>query len=149
MAKGSRLKRARHWALSRFFRRLADVHRHYGNLYGNPDEYWAAIENYTRAVELDPAYAEVYYSRGVLYWREIGNHYRAIEDLTRVIEIDPSRAEAYFNRAMAYRARHEIECASADLERYLAEGQDEYWIESARRQLAELRAEAPAGKPDA
>ncbi|MBN1659956.1 MAG: tetratricopeptide repeat protein [Anaerolineae bacterium] len=149
MTEGGALKRAWHWVLSRFFRRLADVHRHYGNLYGSRDEYWAAIENYTRAVELDPAYAQVYYSRGLIYWREVGNHYRAIEDLTRVIEIDPSRAEAYFNRAMAYQARHETEHAIADLEHYLAEGQDEYWIESASRQLVELRAELAGGTPDA
>jgi tetratricopeptide (TPR) repeat protein len=149
MKEGGRLKRAWHWALSRFFRRLADAHRHYGNLYGNRDEHWAAIESYTRAVELDPSYAEAYYSRGVIYWREVANHSRAVDDLTRVIEIEPSRVEAYFNRAMAHQARHEFERAIADFEHYLAEGQDEVWLESARRQLLELRAETSVGEPAA
>jgi len=141
MNKGGALKQAWYWVLSRFFRRLADAHRHFGNLYGNRDEQWAAIGNYTRAVELDPGYAQAYFSRGVLYWREVGHPDRAVQDLTRTLEIDSSWAEAYFNRAMAYQGRHEVEAAIADLERYLVEGQDEYWLESARRQLVELRAE--------
>jgi tetratricopeptide (TPR) repeat protein len=119
----------------------ADAHRHFGNSYGDLQEYWAAVEDYTRATVLDPNYAEPYYCRGVLYWREIGNYYRAIQDLTRVIELDPTRAEAYFNRGLAYRLHGEPDKAIADLEQYLATGQDRYWLEAAGRQLAELRDE--------
>ncbi|MGD8397413.1 MAG: tetratricopeptide repeat protein [Anaerolineae bacterium] len=134
------LRRAWRWTLARLFRQVGDTHRHFGNQYGNRDEHWAAIENYTRAVELDPGYAQAYYSRGVIYWREIGNHYRAIQDLTRVIELDPSCAQAHFNRAIAHQLRHDLDLAIADLEHYLSVGQDEYWLASARRQLVELRA---------
>lgn len=124
--------------MSRSLRRLADAHRHFGNLYGNIDEYWSAVENYTRAIVLDPDYAEAYYSRGVLYWREMGNPYRAIQDLTRVLELEPTRTLAHFNRALAYKMQNEPGKASADFERYLAEGEGGFWLESARRQLAEL-----------
>ncbi len=140
------LKRAWNWVASRFYRRLADTHRHFGNLYGDLEQHWAAIENYTRAVTLDPTYAQVYYSRGVLYWREIGNHYRAIQDLTRVLELVPTWAEAYFNRGMAHKLRNEHEKAIADFECYLTYGKDPFWLESARRQLAELRDESEAGR---
>lgn len=133
------VRRAWNWIASRFYRRLADTHRHFGNLHGDLEEHWAAIEDYTRAALLDPAYAQVYYSRGVLYWREIGNYYRAIQDLTRVLELVPTWAEAYFNRAMAHKLRNEPEKAIADLEQYLAHGRDPFWLETARRQLAELR----------
>jgi tetratricopeptide (TPR) repeat protein len=132
------VKRAWNWLLSRFYRRLADAHRHFGNLHADQSEHWAAVGNYTRASLLDPTYTDVYFSRGVLYWREIGNQDRAIQDLSRVLELDPSWADAYFNRALAYRLHNEPEKAVADLERYLEEGRDEYWLESARRQLAEL-----------
>jgi len=131
--------------LSRFYRRLADAHRHFGNLYGNRDEYWAAVENYTRATLRDPNYVQAYYSRGVLYWRELGNHYRSIQDLTRVLELDPSWAQAYFNRGLAHKLRNEVDKATADFERYLAEGTDDFWLEAARRQLAELSEDM--GKP--
>ena len=133
------VKRAWNWVLSRFYRRLADAHRHFGNLYGDRQEHEAAVGNYTRATVLDPTYAEAYYSRGVLYWREIGNYARAIQDLSQALALEPTRAEAYFNRGLAYLLSNEPDKATADLERYLVEGTDDFWLESARRQLEELR----------
>lgn len=133
--------RARNWTLSRFFRRLGDAHRHFGNLHANQEEHWAAIGNYTRAAVLDPAYAEVYHSRGVLYWREIGNYVRAIQDLTRTLELEPARARAYFDRGLAYKLHNQPALAIADFERYLSVGNEDFWLEAARRQLAELRGE--------
>lgn len=118
-----------------------DTHRYWGNRYGDLKEYWVAVEDYTRATVLAPGYAEPYYCRGVLYWREIGNYYRAIQDLTRVLELDPGRAEAYFNRGLAYKLHNQPEQAIADLEQYQAVGRDRYWLEAAGRQLAELRNE--------
>ena len=127
------------WLRSRLYRRLADAHRHFGNQYANQAEHWAAIENYTRATVLDPDYAQAYYNRGVLYWREIGNHYRAIQDLTRVLELDPDWAVAYFNRGMAHKLRNEPDKALADFERYLATGEDGFWLDAAQRQIAEIK----------
>jgi tetratricopeptide (TPR) repeat protein len=145
VAELSILKRGWNWMLSRFYRRLADAHRHFGNLYGNREEHWAAVENYTRATLRDPSYVQAYYSRGVLYWREIGNYYRAVQDLTRVLDLDPSWTQAYFNRGLAHKLRNEVDKATADFERYLAEGTDGFWLEAARRQLTEL--EEYPGRP--
>lgn len=124
--------------LSRFLRRLADAHRHIGNAYGDVREHRAAVGNYTRAITLDPAYSYAYFSRGVLRWRELREYEAAIEDLSRVLELDPTWAEAYFNRALAYKTVMRYEEAIADLQRYLEEGADPFWLESARRQLDEL-----------
>jgi tetratricopeptide (TPR) repeat protein len=121
------------------YRRLADAHRHFGNQYANQAEHWAAIEHYTRATVLDPEYAQAYYNRGVLYWREIGNHYRAVQDLTRVLELAPDWAVAYFNRGMAHKLRNEFDQALADFEHYLAIGQDGFWLGAAQRQIAEIQ----------
>jgi tetratricopeptide (TPR) repeat protein len=140
-----RLRNGWNWAWSRFFRRLADAHRHFGNLYGNQMEHQSAVENYTRATNRDPTYAQAYYSRGVLYWREIGNHQQAIQDLTRVLELAPSWSEAYFNRGMAYKLHNEIDRALTDFERYLLEGSDIFWLESAERQVSELREDLVTG----
>ncbi|MFN2290548.1 MAG: tetratricopeptide repeat protein [Anaerolineae bacterium] len=130
------------WLLSRFYLSLADGHRYFGNRYGNPDEHRAAVRNYTRAIQRDPAYTQAYFSRGLLYWRELGDHRQAIKDLTQVLELDPGWSEAYFNRAMAHRLALNFDQVIADLERYLDEGDDEFWLDSARRQLADLRPEA-------
>ena len=135
------VRSAWHWIRARVYRMQGDTHRHFGNNYGDLQEYWAAVEDYTRATVLDPGYVEPYYCRGVLYWREIGNHYRAIQDLSRVIELDPTRAEAYFNRGMAYKLHKQADNAIADFEQYIAMGKDPYWLEAAGRQLAELRNE--------
>lgn len=135
------------WLLSRLYRRLADAHRHFGNLYGNRGEHLAAVENYTRAVLHDPTYAQAFFSRGIVYWRELGNHERAIQDLSRVLELDPGWTEAYFNRAIARRMAGQLDSAITDLEEYLAQGQDEFWLASAERQLVELRLESEGGEP--
>lgn len=136
------VRRAWNWALSRSLRRLADAHRHFGNLYANRQEHWAAVENYTRALALDPGYAEAYYSRGVLYWRELAQPERAVQDLTRAVELEPARVGAYLNRGLAYKLTQEPDRAIADFERYLTEGTDEFWLETVRRQLAELEQES-------
>ena len=141
----SAIRHALNWGISRFLRRLADAHRHMGNAYGNRQEHRAAVANYTRAIVLDPAYAYAYFSRGVLRWRELGEYEAAIEDLSRVIELDPTWAEAYFNRALAYKMNMQYDRATADFRRYLEEGSDQFWLDSARRQLEEL-GEMPAAR---
>src|SRR5512136_1410327 len=126
--------------MARFYHLRGETHRHFGNTSGSDlAEHQLAVNDFSRAIELDPEYAEAYFSRGVLYWRELRNAYRAIRDMTRVLELAPQRAEALFNRAMAYQIRGDHEQAIADLEQYLVEGSNSYWRESAERQLGLLR----------
>lgn len=127
--------------MSRLYRWLADAHRYFANRHSSRQDYLLAIANYTRALAHDPTCAQAYFSRGVLYWREVGEPERAIQDLTHVLELDASWAEAYFNRAIAHRMRQEREQAAADFSSYLAIGTDDYWLGSAQRQLAELQQE--------
>jgi tetratricopeptide (TPR) repeat protein len=127
------------WLLARFFHMRGATHRHFGNSTGDLAEHEFAVADFTRAIELDPDYVSAYYNRGVLYWRELRNGYRAIRDLTRVRELRPTWAEALFNRAMAHQIRGDHEKAIADLDQYLVEGKDAYWLESAQRQTAILR----------
>ena len=134
----SAIRHALNWAISRLLRQWADAHRHMGNAYGNREEHRAAVGNYTRAILLDPAYAYCYFSRGVLRCRELGEYAAAIEDLGHVIELDPNWAEAFFNRGLAYSMTGQYDEAIADLKRYLEEGSDQFWLDSARRQLEEL-----------
>jgi tetratricopeptide (TPR) repeat protein len=125
--------------LARFYHLRGAAHRHFGNTNTDLVEHELAVDDFSRAIELDPDYADAYFSRGVLYWREVRNAYRAIRDMSRVLELAPQRAEALFNRAMAHQMRGDHDLAIADLERYLAEGSDPYWRESAARQLGLLR----------
>ena len=63
-------------------------------------DYDEAVEDFTKAIELDPLYAEAYKERGEA---DCGclNFEMAIEDFTKAIELDPSYAEAYKGRGFA------------------------------------------------
>ncbi|HSW44430.1 MAG TPA: tetratricopeptide repeat protein [Phycisphaerae bacterium] len=63
-----------------------------------------SISYYTRAIELKPDFAKVYYNRGTAY-SELRDYARAIEDYTRAIRIDPDLSAAYNNRGIVH---HEL-----------------------------------------
>ena len=63
-------------------------------------DYYGAIADYTKAIELDPNNANAYYNRG-LSKLNLKNYYGAIADNTKAIELDPNNADAYFNRAIS------------------------------------------------
>jgi tetratricopeptide (TPR) repeat protein len=115
------------------------TYRYWGNWLHSPQDHQRAVNDFGRAVELNPYFVEAYYNRGILYWRELRNAYRAIRDLTRVMELSPEWAEAWFNRAQAHQMRGDYDLAIADLEHYLLKGQDSGWRASAETQLALLR----------
>jgi tetratricopeptide (TPR) repeat protein len=128
------VRRIRAW----FYNLRGSNHRHLGNSYADLDEYDLAVQDFGKAIAMDPSYVEPYYNRGVLYWREFGNYYRAIRDLTRVIELSPQWAEAHFNRGLAYKLHGDRDRAIADFQRYLQIGHDAFWLEASERQLREL-----------
>ena len=76
-------------------------------------QYSDAIENFTKAVQLKPDYAEVYYDRGLAYHIK-GEYDQAIQDFTKVIELKPDYAEAYHARGTAYGGQDENYRATQD-----------------------------------
>ena len=63
-------------------------------------EYQLAIDNYTKAIKIDPDYVKAYHNRGNTY-KELENYKNAIADYTRAIKIDPDFANAYDGRGTA------------------------------------------------
>ena len=61
--------------------------------------YTEAIDDLSRAAQLMPDFAYIYYNRGNLYCRS-GRLAEALEDYTRAIELDPRLGEAYYNRGL-------------------------------------------------
>jgi hypothetical protein len=57
-------------------------------------DFAAAIDAYTRAIELDAAYASAYNNRGMAY-RKMGEYEQAIADYTQAIQLDPDYVTAY------------------------------------------------------
>ena len=67
------------------------------------EKYFAAIDDYNKAIELDSNYAYAYFSRG-LAKRKLGDNKGAIADYTKAIELNPNRRIAtnyYNNRGIA------------------------------------------------
>jgi len=72
-----------------------------GNAYSELKQYEEAIEDYSKAIELNPNDAEAYNNRGTAY-DELQHQEEAIGDYSKAIELDPNDAEAYNNRGNAY-----------------------------------------------
>jgi len=94
------------------------LHSDYGLVLDAKGDHRQAIEHYTRAIELEPRFAEAYCNRAAAY-RRIGNYDLAIHDATRAIELNPDYAEAYNNRANAYGMLRQYDAAIRDYTRAL------------------------------
>ena len=77
------------------------------------DEHQKAIDNYTKAIELNPKDAAAYYNRGRAYYN-LGQYQKAIDDYTKAIELDPNCMEAYYSRGCAYDSLEEYRKAIED-----------------------------------
>gem|GEM_PF-6358337 len=77
-------------------------------------EYAEAVTGYTKAIELNPDFADAYCNRGGVYAAQ-GNHDQAIADFTKAIEFIPDFAPAYVNRGNSYNARGDFDLAIEDL----------------------------------
>ncbi|MEQ4720431.1 tetratricopeptide repeat protein [Nonomuraea sp. B19D2] len=77
-----------------------------------------ALEDYTAAIALDPAFPDYYLERGNLLCK-LGRHEEALADFERAIRAGPPLPEAYYNRAELRTVRGDIEEALADLGRVI------------------------------
>jgi tetratricopeptide (TPR) repeat protein len=88
-----------------------------GYIYFMRQEYDAAIEWYSKAIEINGSSANNWIARGVCYWNKCGRDKinfwdeagdimnLAIDDFTKAIECDPGMADAYFNRGTVHCAK--------------------------------------------
>ncbi len=92
------------------------------NSHNRQGNYSLAIEDFTKAIEIDPKLAPAYINRGVAY-RKNGNINQAIEDYTKAIQLNTEYdGEAYIDRARAYCLSGEKSLAQADEKRAIELG---------------------------
>ncbi|RLA26066.1 MAG: hypothetical protein DRQ62_00730 [Gammaproteobacteria bacterium] len=84
-----------------------------GISYDNKGQANQAIEEYTKALEIDPVFAVAYFDRGDAYHRN-GQLDLAIKDYTKFIEIHPEDAFSYINRGNVYRDKGQNKLAIQD-----------------------------------
>ncbi len=74
-----------------------------GQIYMNRGQFGEAIEDYSMAIRLNPAYQEAVYNRGLAFEKS-GQPDRAVEDYERAISLNPSNYQAFNNRGVLYGA---------------------------------------------
>jgi len=72
-----------------------------------------AIDEFTKAIEIDPQFDRAYTNRGIM-WMETGDYDKAIMDINRAIEINPQQFAAFNSRGNARRFKGEFDSAIAD-----------------------------------
>ena len=65
------------------------------------------LDSFSKAVELDPNYVEVYNNRGIAHYCR-NDFDSAIRDFNTAIQQKPSLTEVYNNRAVAYASKFEV-----------------------------------------
>lgn len=79
-------------------------------------EYDHAIEDYDRALELNPQFAQAVFNRGNAL-DEKGQFVRAIQDYDQAIKLNPNYAMAFNNRGYVWDERHDFDRAIKDYDR--------------------------------
>jgi Tfp pilus assembly protein PilF len=76
----------------------------------------AAVDDFDRAIRLDPSYARAYHMRGVARENK-GDSDGAMEDFNKAIELKPEYGAAYYSRAALYTKLGKEDFAAEDIEK--------------------------------
>lgn len=75
--------------------------------------YKSAIDNFSRAIFLQPDFVDAYNNRGLTFSQN-GHYQLAIEDFNRIIRLKPDFASAYINRGATYMITNKKELGCLD-----------------------------------
>ncbi len=95
---------------------LARIYGNRGVTYRNLDDYPRAIEDFNRAISLDPRYFWAYGNRGITY-RTMKKYAQALEDFNQALALDETLDWVYVGRGEVFRHRKELQRAIADFDR--------------------------------
>lgn len=97
---------------------LATAYKNRGNAYDDKGEYERALEDYERALAINPADADAFNSRGTTY-TALERYDLAIRDFDEAMKLNPSSPIALSNRCFAKAVSGELEQALADCDEAL------------------------------
>jgi hypothetical protein len=87
-----------------------------GLSYGQLGLFDDAIQDFKKAIELNPNFDESYNNCGVVYFLK-GQYDRAVENYNRAISLNHDNAEAYVNRGYVRRSEGDMGLAKADFQK--------------------------------
>jgi tetratricopeptide (TPR) repeat protein len=76
--------------------------------------YEKAVEDFTRALDIDSNYSWVYFDRGVTYEMQCEGD-KAVDDLSKAMAVDPFFSWTYYHRAGAYLQLGKVQKAILDM----------------------------------
>ena len=84
-----------------------------GKSYFDLKQYYNAISDFDKSIELDPEFRDVYFYR-VFCKDELEDYYGAISDYNKAIELDPDYTSPYVNRGIAKELINDLTGACLD-----------------------------------
>lgn len=113
-----------------------------GLLYLDWGNYFAAIDDFTKAIELKPDFGDAYHDRGNAYLDK-RDYNRALDDFTKAIEFreGSSKAYSYSNRGGIYLELKDYKKAIDDFTKSLEINKDDAFIPYYNRGMAYMGAE--------
>lgn len=113
-----------------------------GTVYRLREKYDEAIENYAKALELNPEYQICLDNMGVAYTYK-GDAETALEYFTKAVALDDTYADVYFNMGVLYNREGESEKAVENFEKYLKLSTDDKKKKEVESALSKLREATP------
>jgi tetratricopeptide (TPR) repeat protein len=114
------------------------------------EDFWRAITDFTKAIELNHNYAEAYHYRGLTF-NGLQENGHALADYNIAIQLQPKMEFPYYGRAIVYEQEGHIQQAIADYQMFLELSKDVYWRGEAQKRMNALLAlpPTPAATPSA
>ena len=98
-----------------------DFYFNRGNDKKRKGDFYGAISDYTKAIEINPNDDDAFYNRGNSK-NEIKDYYGSIYDYTKAIEIDSSQPDVFFNRGLSKKYVGDDKGACSDWRKALSLG---------------------------
>jgi tetratricopeptide (TPR) repeat protein len=127
--------------------KLSTAFNNRGVAYRLKGEYDLALQDYDRAIRLNPNSASHYNNRGIIF-RIKHDYDRAIADYDEAIWLKPDYPAAFYNRALAFADKGEYDHALADFEVVLRFDAKNALAIYARGMMLLKKGDAEAGKAD-
>ncbi|MEX0812442.1 MAG: tetratricopeptide repeat protein [Chitinophagales bacterium] len=96
----------------------AEAYYSQGYSYSAKGDKQAAVDSYTKAIQINGNYKKAYAERGILY-SSMGEKDKALDDFSKALNIDPSYDYARRNRAAIYMEREKFEAAVKDYDQLI------------------------------
>ncbi|MBX3045184.1 MAG: tetratricopeptide repeat protein [Candidatus Kapabacteria bacterium] len=101
------------------FSQTADEHYNYALVKFFEEDYYGAMIQLSKAIEMKPDFAEAYGNRGFVYFN-IGDTVKALNDFDKALELNPALHTIYNNRGYLNILRNNYDLAIQDLEKAIS-----------------------------